>query len=187
MGEEIGMTNTPVPLARAQDVLAKGFRFLPESAFQGLQRLLKETINRDEVRTAMQWDTSAHAGFCADDVEPWLPVNSNRNERSVAAQVGEADSLFELHRKLLRLRRGRPALHRGDMTILDGTPPEVLAYRRRAGDDLVTTYTNFSGRAFNLPTDGAQGILLTTDGTNRVQGNTVDLVAHSAMLISPVL
>lgn len=184
MGEEVGMTNTPVPLSSAQDILAKTFAFLPERAFQGLQRVLQETLNRDEVRTPMQWDASANAGFCPDSVTPWLPVNGDRDERSVAAQAGSADSLLELHRSLLRLRRGRAALYRGELAIIDGMPPDVLAYERRAGGDVVKIYLNFCD-AMKTVKGVAGEILLSTCAASHVHRGVLYLDGHSAVMTSP--
>ena len=183
MGEEVGMTNTPVPLAQAQDILAKSFAFLPEGAFQALQRILKETLNRDEVRTPMQWDGSTHAGFCPDNVTPWLPINENRHERSVAAQVGKDGSLLELHRNLLHLRRTHPALHSGDLTMMEETPLDVLGYRRRAENDSTVVFLNFSDGLASVRVD-AGDILISTDSANHVDDGTLYLHPHSAVIAS---
>ena len=71
MGQEIGMGNTlspagPGPRSGGVDVLPLD----PEVA----NRRLGERLNRDEVRTPMQWDGSAN-GFTPAGIRPWLPVN----------------------------------------------------------------------------------------------------------------
>jgi glycosidase len=184
MGEEVGMTNTPVALRDARDVMAKTFAFLGERGFRLLQRLLGETLNRDEVRTPMQWDASTHAGFCRTDVEPWLPVHCDKHERSVAAQASDADSLLGLHRRLLRMRRERPCLGDGALTLLDGLPSGVLAYTRRCGADHMTVYLNFAGapRAFAAP--NAVHLELSTDAGNALDNRVLRLQPDSGVIVA---
>lgn len=96
-GDEIGMTNVPIPPERVQDPWEKNVPGLG--------------LGRDGVRTPMQWDGSPHAGF--SDVEPWLPVDEAFPEVNVAQQRAEPHSMLELHRELLRLRRAHAALSIG--------------------------------------------------------------------------
>jgi len=183
MGEEIGMTNTPLPLANAQDVMAKTFGFLPESVFQFLQRRLKETILRDEVRTPMQWDASRNAGFCRDDVSPWLPVHPNKAGRNVATQQDDPSSMLHLYRHLLHLRRELPALHRGSLELIEGTPHEVLAYRRRADGQAVQVCLNLSDTVQTVPCPGAGSVLVATAPQNHAHGDVVYLEPHSGAVV----
>jgi len=182
MGEEIGMTNTRVPLAEARDSMAKTFGFLPEPAFHGLERLLGETINRDEVRTPMQWDSSANAGFCPEHVRPWLPVNANKSARSVAAQVDEPDSLLQLHKRLLRLRKRTAALNLGALMLIQATPPDVLAYRRTHGGKSLAVYLNFGDQLRSLPNTDIRVTAVTTDPRNHVHAGELYLQPYSAVV-----
>lgn len=183
MGEEIGMTNTPVPLAEAKDIMAKSFRRLPEPLFQGLQKLIGDTINRDEVRTPMQWDASTNAGFCPPEATPWLPVNRNRDERSVAAQEHDPDSILQLYRRLLHLRREQPALHRGELELIWGTSIDILAYRRTADDQTRTIYLNFSDRLHTVAGFEGAAPVVTTDRNNHVHEGTLYLQPHSGVVL----
>jgi glycosidase len=51
--------------------------------------------------------------------------------------------MLELYRALLRLRRERPALRAGSLTLLDADP-RLVAYERRAGDDRVVVVVNLT-------------------------------------------
>jgi len=53
-GEELGMTDGRIPFSKALDPIPHKFGFIPHRIFD----LLGITINRDEVRTPMQWDAS---------------------------------------------------------------------------------------------------------------------------------
>src|SRR5690606_21358162 len=59
-GQEVAQSNTYIPLAEAKDPIpGTYFPWLPET----VNRKLGERLNRDEVRTPMQWDSSPTAGF----------------------------------------------------------------------------------------------------------------------------
>ena len=118
-GQEIGQSNTYIPLREAQDPIVRThLPWLPEA----VNRRLPERLNRDEVRTPMQWDASPTAGFCAPGVRPWLPLNADRTTANVADQDGDPDSLLSLYRSLLAVRRDHAALHAGRLDVAPGTP-----------------------------------------------------------------
>jgi alpha-glucosidase len=119
-GEEIGMADGPVTPERVVDV-----------------------AGRDPERTPMQWDGSAAGGFSTGDA--WLPVNPETAIVSVAAQRGESDSMLELYRSLIRLRRASTALRCGNYRTVDGAPPQVFAYVRHDGDERRLVVLNFGG------------------------------------------
>lgn len=125
------MANTHMPARDAQDpVAATFFSWIPEPIFQRLP----ERLNRDEMRTPMQWDGTANAGFCPPDVRPWLPVNPDHEHRNVAVQEGAADSLLTLYRSLLMLRGESQTLRDGRLELLEGLPANVFGYLRIAAE-----------------------------------------------------
>lgn len=138
-GQEIGMSNTRLPMRTALDPIAHTFfRWVPDA----VAARLPERINRDEMRTPMQWDGSANAGFTAAGAEPWLPVNPNAGERNVLAQHADPYSTLSLYRDLLRLRREHPALRDGSLTVVDGLPADVFGVIREADGERIGTYLN---------------------------------------------
>ncbi|WP_203922146.1 alpha-amylase family glycosyl hydrolase [Rugosimonospora africana] len=67
--------------------------------------------NRAGSRTPMQWDDSAGAGFSTAAPERfYLPLDPAADRSSVAAQRADGDSLLNLVRRLIALRRAHPAL-----------------------------------------------------------------------------
>ncbi|MEI4872857.1 hypothetical protein Q8G47_29470, partial [Klebsiella pneumoniae] len=72
--------------------------------------------SRDNARTPVQWDATAHAGFTTG--EPWLPVNPDHVEVNVAAQEHDPDSVLGHYRRLIRFRHDEPVVARGDFAML---------------------------------------------------------------------
>lgn len=120
-GEEIGQV-TSVPL-RVEDVRDP----------IGVTGWPKEK-GRDGERTPMQWDTSnAQAGFSTNP-QTWLPVPANYKTLNVKSELADPDSLLNWHRKLIDMRRTKPALATGRMVMLDVQNANVLSYARVASD-----------------------------------------------------
>jgi oligo-1,6-glucosidase len=142
-GEELGMTNYPFTRGEQHrdpeaanyyaSVLELG---LDEgAALTGLAR-----ISRDNARTPMQWDATAHAGFTNGD--PWLPVNPNHTWLNAAAQQDATDSVFTYYRRLIQLRHDQPILVDGDFTALFDDDPHIWAYTRTTDTESMLILTN---------------------------------------------
>jgi alpha-glucosidase len=115
-GEEIGMTDVPIPPDRVQDPWE---RRVPELG-----------LGRDAVRTPMQWDAGAGAGFTTA-AEPWLPLAEDWHSVNAAVQDRDASSMLALYRALLSLRRAEPALSVGAYAPVAVEEEDVLTYERR--------------------------------------------------------
>jgi alpha-glucosidase len=135
-GEEIGMTDVPIPPERVVDV-----------------------HDRDGCRTPMQWDASRNAGFTTG--EPWLPIAADADRVNVAAQSADPRSLLSFYRRLLATRRASNALRLGSYRSLP-SPSGVYAYEREADGERVYVALNFTGgeRGIDLP---ARELALSTD------------------------
>ena len=64
--------------------------------------------------------------------QPWLPKPDGWGPLTVAAQLGQPDSMLELYRAALRMRHRHPALGDGSLEWLD-LPAKVLGFRRHPG------------------------------------------------------
>ncbi|MCO6419508.1 DUF3459 domain-containing protein [Siccirubricoccus sp. KC 17139] len=115
-GEEIGMTDVPIPPEQVQDPW--------ERRVPGLG------LGRDPVRTPMQWDPGPGAGFTSA-AEPWLPLAADWRAVNVAAQERDGASMLSLYRALLALRRSEPALSVGTYAAVPTDADTVLAYDRQ--------------------------------------------------------
>ena len=93
----------------------------------------------DEARKTI---VSAH-----DAAEPWLPQPVSWGERTAASQEGDPDSMLELYRTALRLRRELPALGEGPLRWHE-TPEGVLMFSRTPG---FACAVNLSATPYDLP------------------------------------
>jgi alpha-glucosidase len=180
MGQEIGMANTRIPLKDALDpVAAKFFSWIPEVA----NKRLPERLNRDEVRTPMQWNAGVNAGFTEPGVVPWLPVNEHYPDVNVADQDAGAESILHLYRDLLALRRSQPALRSGALELIDGLAAGMLGYRRtdpETGAQLVVL-ANLSSAQKSAPAPAAAVMLAT--GEVDQDADTITLGPDSAVIL----
>ena len=144
-GEEIGMSNVPIPADRVQDPWEKNVPGLG--------------LGRDPVRTPMQWDASPHAGFSTAD--PWLPLGGDFAKLNVATQSATPGSILSLYRALLALRRAEPALSVGDYAPLIASE-QILAYERRIGSRRLLIVLNLTGRPAQAVLPRSR-VLLSTD------------------------
>lgn len=174
-GQEIGMANRYVPISEARDPFARTFfSWMPEM----ISKRLPERVNRDEVRTPMQWDDGPNAGFSPAGGVPWLPVADDFRTRNVQVQTGDPASMLELYRSLLQLRRARPALHAGELQLLEGGD-DVVAFRRLAGTDAVVVAVNLGDGPARVPLGAAAHLLVASDTAAEIRDDTLRLPPHS--------
>ncbi len=147
-GEEIGMTDADLPRAMALDPIAHEFRWVPNFLFDSLGI----TIDRDVVRTPMQWDASPNAGFSSAP-HTWLPVNPDYKAVNAAAEAARPDSLLSTVRQLLHLRQAEPALNSGSLELLRDLPEDVLGYVRDDGSELAV-FLNFGAASSRIAPRG---------------------------------
>jgi alpha-glucosidase len=168
-GDEIGMTDVPIPPARVQDPYERN---VPG---QGL--------GRDPERTPMQWSTAPSAGFTAS--EPWLPVADDYGEVNVELEQQDRSSILSLYRRLIELRRGEPALEVGRYLPVraDG---DVLAYLREQGPRRLLVALNLGATPHRLEAAESRGVILISSHLDRegerMEGR-VELRPHEGIVV----
>lgn len=187
MGQEIGMENTYIPLADANDpipsVVAKR---LPE----WMNKKLPERLNRDEVRTPMQWTGDPGAGFTEPGVTTWLPINEDHRRVNVAAEREDPDSLLNWYRALLALRKERPMLQTGALDLATDAPDDVIRFERTLDGETVAVVANLGDGALRVPATNAvlgsrrAEVLLVSDPSVVLDGHLVELPPNTAAVIS---
>jgi glycosidase len=99
----------------------------------------------EDIRRPMQWTADGPgAGFT--DGRPWRPPFEDFQERNVAAQNMDPDSLLNHYRSLIRLRGEHSALRGGDWTLVDTDPGRLYAALRHDDDETLLVLINPSDR-----------------------------------------
>lgn len=146
-GQEIGMENKHFrsidevddisTLSEYQTALDAGCS--EEEALAAVSR-----YSRDNARTPMQWNASAHAGFTSGT--PWLAENENYRSINVAAQISDPDSLFCFYQKLIALRKSpdyKDTLIYGALTPYLAEQKNLLAYYRTSDTQTLLILANY--------------------------------------------
>lgn len=184
-GEEIGMTDLLLDdIGQFRDTL--GIRVY-HMAVDGLGTSPQEALSaaalfgRDKCRTPVQWANAPNGGFSPAGVQTWLPVNPNYARGvNVAEQLDDPDSLLNFYRRMLRLRKGTPALIAGGYTPLHEEAEDYFAFLRQVKGRSCLVVLNMSKRTHTLSFDGSTARVLFSSRAR--EGNTDDL---SQLAIAP--
>jgi glycosidase len=158
-GEEIGMTDAKFSFATAIDPIPHKFK-IPRFVFDKLGM----TINRDEVRTPMQWDGTKNAGFSTAE-KTWLPVHENYREVNVEMESKDEFSLLNTIRALMQTRNREQAFQEGSLELIKGLPENILGYRRILNDTTFIVLLNFDEAEKEFPIEATDVIFKLSAGT----------------------
>lgn len=111
--------------------------------------------SRDNARTPMQWNKSAHAGFTTGE-KPWINVHGDYKTWNAEAQVSQPDSVYHYWAALLRLRLEKKNIFvYGDFILVGTEHKDVFAYMRTSDKDgAVLVVANFRAEpvSWKVPT-----------------------------------
>lgn len=189
-GQEIGMTNMPKDwdIAEYKDVdsinfyaeaLARnpGNEAAKKFAKAGLQHL-----SRDHARTPMQWTAAGpNAGFTAEDVTPWMRVNTSAQEGiNVQDEDADATSVLNFWRGMLKVRRNHAeVLVHGTFQLVDEKNEKVFSFVKTSpdGKDKALVVCNFADGETRIPEFGGVDLaeaMLLLDNTSDAARNSED-------------
>ena len=169
-GEELGLTQAVIPFDRLRD---------PEAIANW-----PLTLGRDGARTPMPWSSaSAYAGF--SDVEPWLPIPPDHLACAVSEQNGAADSVLEIAREVLELRRSSPALRSGSFLPLD-LPPPLLGFERVSGPQRLRCLFNLDDAPRDCSELASGEVLFVQGNVDRDKGVLGGLAVCILEMLGPV-
>lgn len=171
-GDELGMTDVPIPPDRVHDPWELK---APDLG-----------LGRDPVRTPMQWSDAPNAGFCPPDATPWLPLADDYRQCNVAVLRDDPGSILNFTRELIGLRQAHAALNRGGYRPL-AAPAGLFAYLRESDDERWLVVLNFTDRAqaWQLPVDLRATLRLSTqmDRRNVAVSGTLELRGNEGLLL----
>ena len=165
-GDEIGMHQVAIAPEEARDPFEKNVPGLG--------------VGRDGCRTPMQWDATAHAGFST--VTPWLPLAGDATHENVINLEADTDSILNLYKALIELRRQLPQLVSGayEPVAAEG---DILLYRRSGEASAIVVALNLGAEPVSVASSAigsGNRILLSTfldrrdekiDGVLDLRGN----------------
>jgi alpha-amylase len=112
----------------------------------------------ENIRTPMQWNDSAGAGFTTGT--PWQPINGNHTSWNVAGMTDESGSLLSWYRQLIHARNASAALRQGTLSSLSCDRTPVMAHARKRGAQTVVCLINTgSDNQNNLTVGGLAGLI----------------------------
>jgi alpha-glucosidase len=166
-GEEIGMTNA---IVRPEEV-----RDPAEKRQPGIG------MGRDPERSPMTWDCFERAGFTRG--QPWLPLGPDHRTVNVEVEQGDGESILNLYRRLIALRRAHPTLVAGHLRSLT-TLGNVLTYERATDNERIVIFLNFGHNPVRVATEA--GIVLAGTDSRRTTGqvdNVIEMQGSEGLVI----
>jgi alpha-glucosidase len=162
-GEEIGMTDVPIPPAEVQDPAEK--------------REPGKGLGRDPERTPMPWGASPGYGFTTG--RPWLPFGAQGAD--VAAQAADPQSMLNLYRRLIALRKTSLALLEGEIAAVRAAGT-VLSYERRSAEQTLAVHLNLGAAAQTVKVETGRILFSSSNRHDAVEG-TLELGAAEGVVI----
>lgn len=95
------------------------------------------------LRTPMQWSPRPGLGFTTGT--PWEAPQPDSLTTNVAVEDADPNSLLNLYRRLIHLRKENEALATGTLVPLSASDAHVAAYLRRSGSHAVLVVANLGG------------------------------------------
>jgi trehalose-6-phosphate hydrolase len=156
-GEEFGMTNPNFEsIDDYRDVESLNmYRMMTERGIskEEVLDILKQK-SRDNARTPMQWNSSAHAGFT--DGTPWIDVAHNYKDINAEKALKDQDSIFYYYQRLIQLRKSEPIITDGKYRLILASDSDIFAYVRETDDEQLVVLNNFYDKevAYDLTNEG---------------------------------
>ena len=177
-GEEIGMVEAQLPIKTCLDPVGQRYKNLPRLLIDALNLY----VNRDGCRTPMQWNSEKNAGFSTSEKPLWLQLSSNFSENNVEKLSNISNSILNIYKSLLILRKNTPALLEGRLKLLE-TTENILAYERILDEERIRVYLNFAnfGETFSL-VNGIDKIVFSTSQVMVNEGK-LEIPPYGAVIV----
>jgi alpha-glucosidase len=142
-------------------------------------------LSRDGARTPMQWTPEINAGFTSTDVEPWLPVSDTHPTINVETQLAAEESLLNMYRRLIALRKRHRALRIGTYLSHPSSNDDVLVFQRKTNTEVMTVALNFADSPVTVSVGGGKVVFSTHDRQGAGDSSkNLDLSPREAVIFS---
>ena len=154
-GEEIGMTNVKfesIEDYRDIETINVYKEYVEDRGIDAPGVLASIHLkSRDNARTPVQWDDTAHAGFTTGT--PWIKVNPNYRDINAKQALADPNSIFYYYQKLIQLRKQHPIIVYGTYDLILESDQEIYAFTRTLENNRLLIILNFTRNqpAFELP------------------------------------
>jgi len=171
-GDEIGMTDVPIPFNEVQDP-------------QGLN-MPEKNLSRDPARTPMQWDKTTNAGFTTG--KPWLRINKSYQRTNVYVEKEDTHSMLTLYKRLIALRDKEHSLNAGNYIPVHSDQQVISFIRKAQGDNQFLIVLNLTHRPAyyspkNISFKGRAEIATSPELDGMEVENTIDLAGDEGLII----
>jgi len=96
-------------------------------------------------RAPMRWSNTTNAGFTTGS--PWTAVGTDYPTDNVASQQADANSIWNLYKSLIAVRKAQAALRRGNYATVTNSTNGVYSYARTYGSETVFVILNLAATA----------------------------------------
>ena len=161
MGDELGMNNIKFDsIEDYRDLMTINWYHLTKAEGGDLDKFMAshKLCARDNARTPVQWDNTAHGGFTTGT--PWIKVNPNFTEINAAAQEDDINSPLNYFRKMAALRTGSLTLIYGAYELLLAEDENLYVFTRTLDDETLLVALNFSCEEQSLQVGNIKNVLI---------------------------
>lgn len=123
----------------------------------------------ERIRTPMPWDDSADGGFTTG--RPWIPLTTEPEELNVADQQDDPASIWTTYADMIALRTANPALSRGETTVGEARPRNLLVMLREADGQRLLIVVNCGKEAV-----GTEQVKVEVEGLDAGEVRATDLL-----------
>ncbi len=112
--------------------------------------------DRNGLRTPMQWDATAQAGFSSNPhlYAPLIKsVGFTPDVVNVDAQMKDPNSLWHTLQKMIQIRKQHPVLATDQIEWMELTDPQLAVYTRKNADEEILVIQNLSNDSIHLSTE----------------------------------
>lgn len=192
-GQEVGMINVPREWSvdSYQDIEGMNYyrNLVAKGASEAELKYAMDSINllgRDNARTPMQWDDTAHAGFTDSAKGPWMRVHDLYPEINVAKQQGQERSVLSFWKEMLKVRKEeRELLIHGDFELVGKENEETFAFTKKKDGRTAVAALNFTGKEVEVSLPRLEGLKLRVGNYEDVLEKEKEDVSRGSTVLRP--